>query len=299
MVTAAVYGQSNLTFPLRVLRRRRIYFTAMATPAPCDAAMMAEVEAEMDSTVAAAKAAESGQPTGVPTVASGETDVASDSQAPTDATEAAPQPVPALATCAKCKTDGLEVADMICREGYRVELRYVCKACHATQASLARKGINVQKLLGEQHLVQFFSEAAVERRNASENRLSFGQSRALLRKTMVQEVLQIKKDSQESEWQPLSYWELKGYNTEKIERDCPREDHPILGATYKLSIHHESEGTVVKDCEARITEMENDAMQRRSAATHAPGVPHSSTLRWPSKLRRRNAKALCRRKRRR
>eukprot|EP00435_Cladocopium_sp_Y103_P059336 s617_g21.t1 len=105
---------------------------------------------------------------------------------------------------------------MICRDGYRVELRYVCKACHATTSQLQRNGINVQKLLGEEHLVQFFSEAALERRNSSENRLSWGQSRALLKKTM--------------------------------------------------------EGTVVKDCEARLVQMENDASQRRSAAVPAPGV---------------------------
>ena len=90
---------------------------------------------------------------------------------------------------------------------------------------------------------------------------------------MVHEVMSIQKDTQESQWQPLSYWELKGYDIAKIERECPREDHPVLGSTFKLAIHTESEGTVVKDCEARITEMENDAMQRRSAAACAPGKP--------------------------
>ena len=142
--------------------------------------MLQAVGAEMDSQVAAAKAEEAGQPSGIANASAVEA-TASESLG-LDATPAAPDAVSAVATCAKCKTDGLPVGDMIAREGYRIDLRHVCKACHATNAALLRKGIHVQKLLGEQHLVQFFSDAALERRNASENRLSFGQSRALLKK---------------------------------------------------------------------------------------------------------------------
>eukprot|EP00435_Cladocopium_sp_Y103_P008485 s4363_g2.t1 len=240
----------------------------MASSTPLDATAR-EIQQQMDVQVALSKLADQGksvdveQPTGL-------AEVKAEKDNPTGSDSGTAEVT--LATCAKCKTDGLPVADMICRDGYRVELRYVCKACHATTSQLQRNGINVQRLLGEQHLVQFFSEAALERRNSSENRLSWGQSRALLKKTMVHEVMSIKKDSQDSEWQPLSYYELKGYDTARIERECPCEDHPVLGATYKLSIHTEKEGTVDKDCEARLVQMENDASQRRFAAMPAPGV---------------------------
>jgi hypothetical protein len=214
---------------------------------PPDATLAAELAGEMDAHVAADQAA-----------------------CAEAAAEAAP---PTKAACGKCKVEH-ETADMISRAGYRPDLRYVCKACNATTTTLTRKGIQVQHLLDESSMVAFFSEAALERRNAQENRITFGQTRALLKRTMVKQVMQVKKDMQESEWQPLSYFELKGYDVAAIERDCPCEMHPVLGATYKLAIHTESEGTVVKEVEERIAEMENETMQRRAAVTAAAaGVP--------------------------
>ena len=163
---------------------------------------------------------------------------------------------PVNAACGKCQVEH-KIVDMISRIGYRPDLRYICKACHATVTTLTRKGIQVQHLLDEATMVSFFSEAALERRNAQESRMNFGQTRALLKRTMVNQVMKVKKDLQESEWQPLSYYELKGYDVAAIERDCPMETHPVLGATYKLQIHTECEGTVAKEVEERIAQMEN------------------------------------------
>ena len=225
-----------------------------------DPTLTAEISAEMDAQVAAEQEATA-------RAAAGPQD---NDAAPAAAAEAA---LPTKAACGKCKVKQ-ETAEMISRVGYRPDLRYVCKACNATTSMLTRKGIQAQHLLNESSMVAFFSEAALERRNAQENRITFGQTRALLKKTMVNQVMQVKKDMQESEWQPLSYFELKGYDVAAIERDCPCEQHPVLGPTYKLAIHTESEGTVVKEVEERITKMENDAMQRRAAvAAAAAGVP--------------------------
>ena len=109
---------------------------------PPDATLAAELAGEMDAHVAADQAA-----------------------CAEAAAEAAP---PTKAACGKCKVEH-ETADMISRAGYRPDLRYVCKACNATTTTLTRKGIQVQHLLDESSMVAFFSEAALERRNAQEN----------------------------------------------------------------------------------------------------------------------------------
>eukprot|EP00435_Cladocopium_sp_Y103_P026942 s3474_g6.t1 len=216
----------------------------MAAPGASDTAFAAEVQAEVDEQVALSRAAEHNKVTsndGAPSRSSSEQPsvVAGGSvenRAPTGVETPETKEVKQVVTCAKCRTDGHALADVICRDGYRAELRY----------------------------------AALERRNSCDNRLCFGHSRALLKKTMVHEVMSIKKDSQDSEWQPLSYYELKGHDTSRIEQLCPCEEHPVLGPTYKLSVHMEKEGTVVKDC---LVQMENDAAQRKVATVPSPGVP--------------------------
>lgn len=95
----------------------------------------------------------------------------------------------------------------------------------------------------------------------------------MLKKCMVQEVRREKRDGYAGEWQPLTYWELKGYDTERIKATCPMEEHSALGETYKVSIHTESDETLHAQAEQRITQMESDAQQRRLAAASAPGVP--------------------------
>ena len=98
-------------------------------------------------------------------------------------------------------------------------------------------------------------------------------ARAMLKKCMVQEVRREKRGGYAGEWQPLTYWELKGYDTERIKATCPMEEHSALGETYKVSIHTESDETLHAQAEQRITQMESDAQQRRLAAASAPGVP--------------------------
>eukprot|EP00435_Cladocopium_sp_Y103_P006941 s4420_g2.t1 len=167
-----------------------------------------------------------------------------------------------VAKCAKCKTES-KVAEMICRPSFRVELRHVCRP----------KGVQLTELLNEDSLVAFFSECALEKKHAEDGRLSFARARATLKKCMVQEVRHSKRDSQDAEWQPLSYWELKGYDVDRIQATCPHEDNPALGKTYKVAIHKESDETLYAQAEQRITQMESDAQQRRTEAASAPGVP--------------------------
>eukprot|EP00435_Cladocopium_sp_Y103_P054979 s2702_g18.t1 len=66
------------------------------------------------------------------------------------------------------------------------------------------------------------------------------------------------------EFQPLSYWELRGYNTAKIEELAEQRDHPILGATYRVDITSKSTEFITKVTEERLLRMEADARQRQT-----------------------------------
>ena len=183
---------------------------------------------------------------------------------------------PEEVVCAKCKGKGKQ-DEMIERSSFRLELRFVCKPCHAVVAQCQRKGLQLGSLLNtEVALVNFFSEAALERKNAEEGRLNFQRLRTLLTKSMVEEVRHTYKDAQGGEFLPLSVYELRGFDTAAIEANCPREEHPVLGATYKLDIHSQSADTLWIQAEKKIAEMEHNAQQRKAAATAATAAEAKS-----------------------
>ena len=211
-----------------------------------------------------------------PTVSMEQSLVPAETLAVAETQEAVPQqepatlaPVPAeQATCAKCQQQG-NAGDMKYRASYRPELRYTCKNCMALETQLNRHGLQPQKLLSEQDCIAFFQQASLEKKNAEENRLCFSRARALLKQSMVTESKRIWTDTQGGEYQPLSFWELRGYNTQSIMDNAPKELHPILGETYKVEIHAERTELVEAEVESRIAAMEHDARQRALAASAA------------------------------
>ena len=193
-------------------------------------------------------------------------------------------PVPAeQATCAKCQQQG-NAGDMKYRASYRPELRYTCKNCMALETQLNRHGLQPQKLLSERDCIAFFQQASLEKKNAEENRLCFSRARALLKQSMVTESKRIFTDTQGGEYQPLSFWELRGYNTQSILDNAPKELHPILGETYKVEIHAERTEHVEAEVESRIAAMEHDARQRALAASSSAGPDPSHGLDLPIEI---------------
>lgn len=124
-----------------------------------------EIEADMDKHVEEAKA-ESAL----------ESESPADAQAATPADAAVDNPAD-TATCAKCKTEG-KVDEMILRPSFRVELRHICRPCNAVATQFQRKGVQLTELLSEESMVAFFSECALEKKNAEDGRLLFSRARA-------------------------------------------------------------------------------------------------------------------------
>ena len=69
--------------------------------------------------------------------------------------------------------------------------------------------------------------------------------------------------STEGEYQPLSYWELKGYDVEKIQAQAARRDNPLLGVTYRVAIDKDKHAEIVKETERKLVEMENQIHQKK------------------------------------
>ena len=106
------------------------------------------------------------------------------------------------AACAKCKVE-FPCDDMIKRPSARPDLRHVCKSCNALTVQLSRKGLVLQNLLSEAHVVNFYAEAAAERADCEDGRLTIGRSRGVLKRLMVEEARRERRDGHHGTFEPL------------------------------------------------------------------------------------------------
>lgn len=178
---------------------------------------------------------------------------------------------PPQAACAKCKIE-FPCADMIQRPSAKADLRHVCKSCNALTVQLGRKGLVLQNLLSEAHMVNFYADAAAERADCEEGRLSFGRSRGILKRLMVEEARRERRDGHHGTFQPLSVYELKGYDISLIQSGCEREVHPVLGDTYRLDLHSVSDDFFWASVERRLCELEHEAKQKKLLVAQAAGM---------------------------
>jgi hypothetical protein len=171
----------------------------------------------------------------------------------------------------KCRRCSMEVNldDALENPKFRPELRWTCRSCHACHTQLSRHGIQLTSLLTEAETVAFFAEAKAVRENSCDSRLSYGHARGLLKQAMIESSSREDREGQHGEFQPLSYWQLRGYNVENIELHAECRDHPILGATYRVDITKKSTEFIAKLTEERIVRMENECLQRAVTAASA------------------------------
>ena len=172
---------------------------------------------------------------------------------------------PDTVTCRRCNQK-VAAKDALETPKFRLDLRWTCKPCHACQTTLARHGVELKSLLSEDDAVAFFLQAKVERDNAADGRLSYTQCRGLLKQRMIESESQVSKEGEMGQFQPLSFWELKGYNTDNIQRLAESRDHPLLGTTYRVDIDTVSRETVTQRTEERILSMESDYKQKKMSS---------------------------------
>ena len=114
-----------------------------------------------------------------------------------------------LVKCRRCAAE-VKASEAVCMPKFRDDLKHTCKPCWALNTQMSRHGIEINKALSEQDAIAFFVEAREQRLNGSENRLAYADARALLKQKMVVAAARIDSHGEDGEYQPLSYWELKG-----------------------------------------------------------------------------------------
>lgn len=173
-----------------------------------------------------------------------------------------------MVRCRRCATE-VKASEAVEMPKFRLEFRYTCKPCWALNTQMNRHGIEIGKALTEEDAIAFFVEAKEQRLNGSENRLAYHDARALLKQKMVVAASRIDSHGEDGEWQPITYWELRGYDTAKILELADERDHPILGKTYRIDISKQSTHHIHKTTEERLLNMESAAMERKKAAAAA------------------------------
>ena len=168
-------------------------------------------------------------------------------------------------TCRRC-AQAVERLEALETPKFRPELRWTCKACHACQTQLARHGIEIKTLLNESEAVTFFAEARAERENSIDKRLTYAQARGMLKQAMVESSSREDREGSHGAFQPLAYYELKGYDTQRIEELAEYREHPILGATYRVDITKKSTEFISKLTEERIVRQETEFRQKQERA---------------------------------
>eukprot|EP00435_Cladocopium_sp_Y103_P031588 s2895_g8.t1 len=185
-----------------------------------------------------------------------------------DQKEADQAPEPTQVKCRRCHTM-VPQEEAVEHPKFRPDLRWSCRSCHACQTTLSRHGIQLNTLLSESEAVAFFAEAKAVRDNSCDSRLSYSAARGMLKQAMIESSSREDRCGDFGEYQPLSYWQLRGYNVEAIELLADSKTHPILGETYRVDITKKSTEFIAKLTEERIVRMETDFRQRAAGAAGA------------------------------
>ena len=190
-----------------------------------------------------------------------------------------PSPVAEKVVCRRCNQE-TDPKEALCQDKFRADLRWTCKACHALITQLNRHGVELKTVLTETESTAFFQKCKLARMNSADQRLAYSQARGVLKQEMIESASKVSSEGETGQFQPLSFWELKGYNTEKIEASAECRDHPLLGKTYKVEIESTSVQRIHSVTEQRILPMEADARERVLART-APAAPLSAPMDLP------------------
>ncbi|CAL1161455.1 unnamed protein product [Cladocopium goreaui] len=71
---------------------------------------------------------------------------------------------------------------------------------------------------------------------------------------------------------------VKGFDTDLIRERADKEIHPILGETFRLDVHSVSDEVLHATVEKRLTELENECLQRRAQSAAAGSMPELDLL---------------------
>lgn len=144
-----------------------------------------------------------------------------------------------LPICSKCQR-GVPLDEISSKVSLAGKGSVICKSCHNVTTMLHKHFESMPdewNLMDQEEQVSFFQKC-LEKRGSDNQVLKFSNLRTLLKQSLVTKVMSTTTKSSKGSFQPLSYWERKGYDVKLIKDKAENMDHPVLGTTYRLDIFH-------------------------------------------------------------
>lgn len=137
------------------------------------------------------------------------------------------------------------------------------KGCHSTSVMMSRHFDEMPAAwdrFDEQEQVDFYRKILTKK---NEGPLRFKVLRTELRDSLVKKVMEEKKKGFVGKFLPLESYRLQGFDCKRIEDMAERQEHPILGTTFRVDIHHISQDTIEQDVEESIRSVDKRVKRER------------------------------------
>ena len=165
-----------------------------------------------------------------------------------------------------------------CRLEYDLEAciaknkNWVCKDCHATHTTMTRNGVNPDKTLSEEGLLNFYTRSKEERTQHQGEKLSYKKTRAFMKEELLTQTKRVFTQKLSGQYKPLSMWKQEGCSAEELERieaTCEWKPDPVFGKVYKVTLASEVVERVQEEVERKLVELET-AFKRKKLPAGTP-----------------------------
>ena len=146
----------------------------------------------------------------------------------------------------------------------------ICKACVAVTKMLQRNLGEIPEMLDAAEQQGFFKRC-LELRGSDGNPLRYKQVRTELKQNMVLRTTHTHVENSGGTFQPLSWYEKQGYNTDFIESRAECRENPVLGPCYFVPLLSINESKAREKVEETLVQMERQVKRRR--IQNAPASP--------------------------
>ena len=169
------------------------------------------------------------------------------------------------AVCQKCKQEITDLEQVAAVKHVSQSKKVLCKSCHNVQCMLFKHGVGQEMFEGMSSAEQTsFFQRCLKSRNEN-GVLKYKLVRSELKDSMVKRSVETFSQGTLGKFQPIGYYEKKGYDTDRIKRLAPSVEHPVLGTTYRVDIAQISWSQAEEQAEQTLVEAERKVVRKRTA----------------------------------
>ncbi len=169
------------------------------------------------------------------------------------------------AVCHKCKQELTDLEQVAAVKHVSQSKKVLCKGCHNVQCMLFKHGVGQEIFEGMSSDDQTsFFQRCLKARNEN-GVLKYKLVRSELKDSMVKRSVETFSQGTLGKFQPIGYYEKKGYDTDRIKRLAPSVEHPVLGVTYRVDIAQISWSQAEEQAEQTLVEAERRVVRKRTA----------------------------------